>query len=170
MSDYRVIYKDAAEDNMIENLTVHDTVKIFEEDVAFIESEIKVATELKQVCVVLTHHAPSTSCFYYGNSNLESAMAMLLPKAKIPLLHGCCTNLNHLLSHSDEKLHQSLFAWCYGHIHISKNENIGKTKVVSNQLGYKSMKKGKKSKFDHNPEFYIEIPNKINTESNCTIS
>jgi Icc-related predicted phosphoesterase len=67
--------------------------------------------------VVISHHAPvKNPNTKYGNSNLQAAFNSL--------------DMVEII----EKYQPDL--WIYGHTHECDNHKIGKTEIISNQLGY----------------------------------
>eukprot|EP01128_Nolandella_sp_AFSM9_P012380 TRINITY_DN9220_c0_g1_i1.p1 TRINITY_DN9220_c0_g1~~TRINITY_DN9220_c0_g1_i1.p1 ORF type:complete len:147 (+),score=21.82 TRINITY_DN9220_c0_g1_i1:287-727(+) len=117
LNDYRKIKikeKGADEPRLI---TVKDTNHWHAKDVRFIEKQVQLAKERKEVAVVLTHHGPSfqgTSDPQYLGRGTNTAF---------------CTDLSHLMN-------PRVRVWGFGHTHWSCDELVKSTRVVSNQLGY----------------------------------
>tara|TARA_B100000749_G_C18447548_1_gene474916 strand:+ start:3707 stop:4516 length:810 start_codon:yes stop_codon:yes gene_type:complete len=85
--------------------------------------------------VVLTHHAPS-------------AMSNNPVYAKDPLSPSFSSNMDDFI------LYHKPVLWAHGHTHYNVDYYIGKTRVITNQRGYKGEKEGRK----FNKSMVIELP------------
>lgn len=110
MSDFKVIkYNDHL-------FNVDDYNLLHQESVEFIQKALAIKSENKTI--VVTHHAPTFLNYpeKYVNSKINEAFA---------------TNLTALIEES------SIDYWIYGHHHSNVGDfQIGKTKLLTNQLGY----------------------------------
>ncbi len=116
-----------------QKLTVSDYNLMFENSWKYLQKEITAKTKKKKV--VITHHLPSHYCNLeiYKNSKLNEAF---------------CVDLTKYINKSDVNY------WIYGHSHGNKGQfKIGKTKMITNQLGYLDAREEKKFKNDA----YFEI-------------
>lgn len=105
-----------------------DYNKLFKESFKFIERSVDNNSNNKNV--VITHHLPSPLC--YNNSIKDSF-----------LVDAYSTDLSSFINKS------SIDFWIYGHCHWNREEfNIGKTKLLTNQLGY--VHEGEHITFDRN--------------------
>lgn len=88
---------------------------LHERDLAFIKDSVARSTAARKV--VVTHHVPSRLCVApeFVGSDLES---------------GFTVDLTDYIEASGIDL------WVYGHSHRSIDRTIGRTRVVSNQVGY----------------------------------
>ncbi|ATC37791.1 metallophosphoesterase [Elizabethkingia anophelis] len=110
LSDYRCI-KDG--NNLF---TVFRSNQLFEESLSFLKTTL--ASSNNEKCIVVTHHIPTFDKYPldFENSIFNEAFA---------------TDLNHLIS-----THRIDY-WIYGHHHRNMTEFlVGKTKLITNQLGY----------------------------------
>ena len=116
MNDYSVIKRRSAKDpTKFRPLRAAQTVDEFKATRSFIEAELE--TPFDGETVVLTHHAPHEQSLRDG------------PLA--PLAHCYASNLSSIM--------ESDFApslWVHGHIHGSKDYEIGNTRVISNARGH----------------------------------
>ncbi len=99
-----------------QKLTINGFNSMFGKSWEYILKEITAKSEKEKV--VITHHLPSNYCNLeiFKNSKLNEAF---------------CTDLTEYINKSDVKY------WVYGHSHGNKEQfKIGKTKMVTNQLGY----------------------------------
>lgn len=111
MSDFRKIKYQGEQFTISDFNTIHDAC--FD----FIEKEVK--KEGKKI--VVTHHLPSNAC------NAQEFIGSVLNDA-------FCVDKTHFISKSD------IDYWIYGHSHRNLPDfTIGKTKMVTNQLGYLGM-------------------------------
>ena len=96
-------------------LTASDYQWLHECALQFIRTAVQASKADKKV--VVTHHLPSyavlASCFRHS-----------------PLNSGFVTELGSWIGDS------SIDVWIYGHSHVSIETSIGKTRLLSNQLGY----------------------------------
>ena len=108
MTDFRAIkYKG-------EKFTVNHFNEIHEAAFTFISKEVKKAGKK----IVITHHLPSNAC------NIEEYKGSVLNEA------FCVDKTQFILDHDIDY-------WVYGHSHRNiKDFKIGKTTMVTNQLGY----------------------------------
>lgn len=110
MSDFKVIkYNDHL-------FNVDDYNLLHQESVEFIQKALAIKSENKTI--VVTHHAPTFLNYpeKYVNSKINEAFA---------------TNLTALIKESN------IDYWIYGHHHSNVGDfQIGKTKLLTNQLGY----------------------------------
>lgn len=110
MNDYRRIYT-----TPVNRLEPSDTIKLHNEFAEKLISWLK--KELIGERVIVTHHAPTINpVTKYGNSPLMPAFNSL---DMLPII---------------EKYKPKL--WFYGHTHECDYHMIGKTRIISNQLGY----------------------------------
>lgn len=115
VNDYRKI---KLNDNL---LSVKDTNEFHKQDLEFIKNEIDKSRELKQECVLLTHHAP----YHKGTSD---------PRYEIPnrpLNQAFSTDLSNIMI-------WPLKYACFGHTHYRCNFKLGDTQIISNALGYRN--------------------------------
>lgn len=104
-----------------------------EKDLEFLTNEILLASQNKQICIVLTHHNPTflaTSSRRYGNPlhNIHN--------------FGFSNSLEYFFKsfnthHQIQNPNSTLVAWLCGHSHYNANIEIFETRVISNQRGYK---------------------------------
>lgn len=101
-------------------LMASDYNRMHERDLAFIKKAVETSKAAHKV--VVTHHVPSRLCVApeFKNSTLEC---------------GFTVDLTDYIESS------GIDAWIYGHSHRSIDCTIGKTKVISNQVGYVAYKK-----------------------------
>ncbi|SDA93089.1 Calcineurin-like phosphoesterase [Algoriphagus alkaliphilus] len=107
--------------------------QLHEESLAFIQNELKTVQEGK--LAVITHHCPTFLNYpeQYKGDVLNEAFAV---------------ELYDLIENSE------IVFWVYGHHHSNVPEfNIGKTKMLTNQLGY--VQQGEQGRFE--PNKWIEI-------------
>ncbi len=97
---------------------------------SFIEAEL--AKPFDGKTVVVTHHAPSLLCEH--------------PKFGIDPLSGA------FISDCDELIAQADL-WVFGHTHANVDTTVGKCRLVSNQLGYRS----EQLEVPYRPDLVIEI-------------
>lgn len=111
MSDYGVIW------NSTENraLRARDTVRLHRKSVAWLKEELPKGDPARTV--IVTHHAPSgrSEAPYHAHSPLRAAFA---------------SDLDSLVTRSRVPL------WVHGHTHFNVDYRIGKTRILTNQLGY----------------------------------
>jgi len=99
-----------------ERLTAHNFSLLHEESLVFLKATLSEAGEMP--AVVVTHHVPTLTNYprIYKNSPLTEAFAVEL----FDLIEAAGAN-----------------CWIYGHHHINTPEfRIGKTRMLTNQLGY----------------------------------
>ena len=127
MSDFRCIRTTAGPFNIFDYNTLH------ERDLAFIQDAV--ANSCAEHKVVVTHHVPSSLCVAqeFVGSNIEK---------------GFTVDLTKYIKKS------KVDAWIYGHSHRNIDTIIGKTRLVSNQLGYVVYREHKGS---FSGEKYIEV-------------
>ncbi|MBC7474308.1 MAG: metallophosphoesterase [Candidatus Sericytochromatia bacterium] len=113
LNDYKLIRKNVGAGTEI--ISVDDTNYYHQISKEFIEKELN--DNFKGKNVLVTHHLPSFDCIdpKWKNSTLLSAFA------------------NHL---DDLILKNKIDSWIFGHQHEQFNSLIGKTKMLSNPLGY----------------------------------
>lgn len=111
MNDFRQIMYNGR------SLTPDDYDKEHAMCLEFIKNAVKKSQAKHKV--VVTHHVPSRFCVDpdYKDSNLASAFTV---------------DLTDFIIDSD------IDCWIYGHSHTNINVKIGRTRIVSNQLGYVS--------------------------------
>lgn len=127
LSDFRVIR------NNEKRLTVGDYNQIHSEGRMFLEETVKSQTNMPTV--VITHHPPTFFNYpeKYANSSINEAFG---------------TEMYNFIEESE------IDYWIYGHHHCNlPNFNIGKTKLVTNQLGY--IKYGENENFKSDASFEI---------------
>lgn len=109
MADFRVIRTDAG------SFTAVDYNLLHERDLSFIKNAV--ADSDAEHKVVVTHHVPSQLCVApeFKNSSLGA---------------GFTVDLTDYIKKS------GVDVWIYGHSHRNIDTVIGKTKVVTNQVGY----------------------------------
>lgn len=176
MTDFIKIYSD---DDV--RLKASKVRAMHKRDVAFIKSEIQEAIVNEQRCVILTHHAPSLRCFWPDGAIpdeeniftieelvvnvVESLFGFLTGNPALSedqnkaLLVCCCSDLEPILRHEDPEIPEDvLTTWIYGHTHIPFDKKIGKTRVVTNPLGYDREADCRK-KFKDN--FFVDLQEEI---------
>ena len=102
--------------------------QLHKEALDFIKLELKRNQVSKKV--IVTHHLPSEACnsVEYAGSKINSAF---------------CTDLSNFIKKSKANI------WIYGHSHRNMPEiKIGKTRLVTNQLGYVNHNEHKSFKVD----------------------
>jgi len=127
MNDFHVISYN------LHKLTVKDFNDLHQTSVDFIVSSLESLKGGKNV--VITHHVPTLDNYpeKYKNSELNEAFAVELK----PLIEQYQPDY-----------------WIYGHSHANTPEfNIGKTKLVTNQLGYVELREH----YSYRPDAYIEL-------------
>ena len=98
-----------------QRLTPHDTIKMHEDFKDRLVMWLEKYRDKKRV--IISHHSPvKNPNTKYSNSNLQTAFNSLDMAEVI------------------EKYQPNL--WIYGHTHECDNHRVGKTRIVSNQLGY----------------------------------
>ncbi|MDR6846811.1 metallophosphoesterase [Flavobacterium granuli] len=110
LSDFRVIRKDE------KRLTVDDYNQIHAESRLFLEEALKNKTDIPTVAI--THHPPTFVNYpeKYANSTINEAFG---------------TEMFNFIEESE------IDYWIYGHHHCNISDfTVGKTKLVTNQLGY----------------------------------
>jgi DNA repair exonuclease SbcCD nuclease subunit len=116
-------------------LTVKEFNRKHQQSLDFIKSEVEKLKEIQKV--VVTHHAPSSilNPKEYMNSQINEAFVI---------------DLTNYIEKS------GIDYWMYGHIHHNKqNVTIGKTKMITNQMGY--YRNGELECKDFNWGSYFEI-------------
>jgi hypothetical protein len=119
MNDYRQI---TVKNEGNRRLNPKDTCGMHCKQVEWIEQEIKIAKELGQKVVILTHHCPLLDIACAHPSELGS-------KAMDSFQFGFGTDLRHLL-------HLPVVGWLYGHTHWFQDMVIQGVRVASNPHGY----------------------------------
>ncbi len=110
MNDFRVI------ENGDNGLTVNDYNSFHKESLDFIKNELD--NNKQEKIVVVTHHVPTL--INYPKEYINS-----------PINNGFATELKDFIESSD------IDYWIFGHHHKNMPEfTIGKTKMLTNQLGY----------------------------------
>lgn len=110
LNDYQLI------NNNEMNFTTSRSSQLFEENFAFIQEAVE--NNEYEKCIVVTHHVPTFQHYpdEYKGSILNEAFAV---------------DLDQFIENS------SIDYWIYGHHHRNtKNFKIGKTELITNQLGY----------------------------------
>lgn len=124
MNDFKIIYND--DDTPI---TPHQTILWHKASVAWLKEQIK---DKSLPTVIVTHHAPSIRSI--NPKHLDD-----------PMTAAFASNLDALVEESGALL------WIHGHTHHCCDYKIGKTRVISNQAGYRHEDTG----FD--PTLVVEI-------------
>ena len=109
LNDFRYIRTEAG------SFTAFDYNALHERDLAFVNKAI--AENTAEHKVVVTHHVPSSLCV-------------------APEFQGSSMEKGFTVDLTDYIRKSGIDVWIYGHSHRSIDANIGKTRVVSNQLGY----------------------------------
>lgn len=151
MNDYRRIKIRGENDENERPLHARDTVEMHKGDVEFLTEEIQKAESNNENVLILTHHAPSffnTVAKRHENSMVRTAFA---------------TDLESLMR-------QCVKCWVFGHSHYSTDyvhtKTKGKTRIVSNQLGYLL----RKEQVEFNRECVVEVLSRSNEPpSFCTL-
>ena len=110
MNDFRRIFFHK-EKMTIENYNLINSVCV-----SFLEKELEKA---KNPVMIFTHHVPSRLCS--SKEHNES-----------PLSEAFANDLDDMILKYTDKINY----WVFGHSHKSLSREIGKTTIVSNQLGY----------------------------------
>lgn len=128
LRDYRCIYKaDAA--SMWDHVTPRETNQWHAGDVKYIHDQLEEATNAKQRCIVLTHHAP----LIRGVSKPEFETIDTVTGLRQPVHTAFASPLDHLLAFPS--LRQG--AWAFGHTHFAVDTTVfGDCRLVSNPRGY----------------------------------
>lgn len=114
MNDYKLIYyEDGFEKIPINTNITNDFNKL---SLKFIEEELE--KKFNGKIVVVTHHIPSYKCINDKNKDSEFNPAF-------------ANNLDELI-----KKNPKISLWIHGHSHSFSDKIIGKTRIVSNPLGY----------------------------------
>lgn len=111
-----------------QKLSANKFNELHKEALYFIENECEKLKNEKKI--VVTHHLPSNYCNHkdFQGSKLNSAF---------------CTDLTDFVNKCEADY------WIYGHSHRNMPEFlIGKTKMLTNQLGYIQLKENESFKFD----------------------
>nr|WP_233286984.1 metallophosphoesterase [Bradyrhizobium oropedii] len=119
MNDYRLIKVEPGRSR--DTLRPRDTINSHKWSRAFIERTLQEPTDCAET-VVITHHAPSYRSLTHRGlafSDLGQCYASNLES----LMHG---------PHAPE-------IWIHGHIHASRDYQIGNTRVIANPRGYPTM-------------------------------
>jgi predicted phosphodiesterase len=127
MSDYGLIHFSTEN----RGLRAHDTARLHAESVAWLHRALAKCDRNRTI--IVTHHAPSSrsQALYHADSPLKAAFA---------------SDLDSLVKHSGVPL------WIHGHTHFNIDYKMGKTHVLTNQLGYPDERcKG------FNPSLVVEI-------------
>ncbi|MFN8577091.1 MAG: metallophosphoesterase [Candidatus Sericytochromatia bacterium] len=113
LNDYKYIKK--FDNKHIRNLKVEDTNYYHEISKQFIIDELK--KDFNGKIAIITHHLPSINCVIpkWRNVNVVSAFA---------------NNMDDII------LNNKIDCWIFGHQHEFIDDFIGKTKILSNPLGY----------------------------------
>ena len=126
LNDYNLISVDDAADRTgagARLATPADTVAMFEDELAWLESELARAKAAGENCVVLTHHTPSkrgTSAPQFEHSPINCAFS---------------SSLEHLFREKGTTLH----TWIFGHTHYNNDFVMRGTRLVADQRGYVGM-------------------------------
>lgn len=131
-NDYLYVKVRKAQNEEKRRLSPGDTRYFHHRSMEFLETELR--HPFDGVSIVMTHHAPST----------ES-----LPLAeRADLIASCYASA---LDDFIEEFQPNL--WVHGHVHISNDYRIGRTRIVSNPRGYAPDHRNP----DFDPAFVIEI-------------
>jgi hypothetical protein len=114
LTDYRLITIRDPESTEARKLHPRDTLKIHNEDLAWIKSEVENSA---LPVVILTHHAPSMAC-----SEPD------IPPSD-PISAAFCSSLEFLFE-------DPVVAWGFGHTHFPMDYKSGTCHVVTNPAGY----------------------------------
>ena len=128
LSDFRVIRKNE------KRLTVKDYNQLHLESRLFLEETFQ--TKTNNPTIVVTHHPPTFINYpeKYAHSNINEAFG---------------TELSGFIEESE------IDYWIYGHHHCNVEDfSIGKTKLITNQLGY--IKYNENDNFNNSAAFSIE--------------
>ena len=133
LNDYQHIYKDTIDESNIKNITVADTVRWHEEELAFITEELKIAKGNSQSALLCSHHAPMLL-----DTSPEQYQGVLGNET----LHGFATDLMYLF-HDYGSPQNSTLKWAiHGHTHHNHLGEYHGTMVYSNQMGYSAKHTG----------------------------
>lgn len=102
-------------------ISVDEYVAMHKESLAFLQEAVA-GSDAKHI-VVVTHHVPSYTLCREDHKHS-------------PISSGFVTELGNWIADS------RIDYWVYGHSHTSIEGTIGKTKLVSNQLGYLALNEG----------------------------
>ena len=102
-------------------ISVDEYVAMHKESLAFLQEAVA-GSDAKHI-VVVTHHVPSYTLCREDHKHS-------------PISSGFVTELGNWIADS------RIDYWIYGHSHTSIEGTIGKTKLVSNQLGYLALNEG----------------------------
>ena len=102
-------------------ISVDEYVAMHKESLAFLQEAVA-GSDAKHI-VVVTHHVPSYTLCREDHKHS-------------PISSGFVTELGNWIADS------RIEYWIYGHSHTSIEGTIGKTKLVSNQLGYLALNEG----------------------------
>ncbi|HEY0088214.1 MAG TPA: metallophosphoesterase [Candidatus Lokiarchaeia archaeon] len=96
-------------------MTVEKYTEEFLQNRVWLKEEL--LKNLKMKTVVITHHSPSflTTCLEYRGDKLNACF---------------CSDLSNLILDYNPKI------WAYGHDHYTNEQKLGKTALISHQIGY----------------------------------
>lgn len=100
----------------IHDMTAHKYAELYKNDLKYIDDMLAYCKQEKLIPVVITHHVPSYN---------------LLPESRKDYKYASlyASELDDYITKSNAKI------WISGHIHKNYNLLIGKTRVLSNQIG-----------------------------------
>lgn len=142
LNDYRLTIPDEEycngliyqqlDDNSKRKVVLNQLNDEHEKDLEFLTNEILLASQNKQVCIVLSHHNPTF-------------LATSSPQYNNPLHNiynfGFANSLEYFFKsfnthHQSQNPNSTVAAWICGHSHYNSNIEVFSTRVVSNQRGY----------------------------------
>lgn len=128
MNDHRLIRLSS------KTFTPADALRLHEESVVWLAEELQKPFGGKTA--VITHHGPTPRCQskIYPLSNISAAF---------------WSDVEHLMGGVD--------LWIYGHTHSNLDSIVGRTRVVSNQCGYRRRVDDKPEVPDFDPKFVVTI-------------
>ncbi len=124
MNDYRLI--EIGKGHILDPI---DTMKMHKEHLEVLEKE------MKEGCVVFTHHSPSFQSTHEKYKHDHEMNG------------GYCSSLEELILRKKPKL------WMHGHLHDPVDYMIGETRILSNPRGYR----GEGGLVGYRPELLLEI-------------
>lgn len=151
LNDYRCITIKHPHEQQERKLRVQDTVAMYNDELAWLKKELKMAQEKQETVIVMTHHAP----LMHG---VCEARFLGQP-------HNCAfaSDLPHLMGHN-------LHTWIFGHTHYTSSQFVHNTNVISNQQGYLHVQE-QENKYNINLvlELQAYTPEQLENNSKATL-
>lgn len=134
MSDFRGAIKIPDAYEGIRFFRPEDSRRIHERSVRWLESEL--SQPFGGETIVVTHHAPHPRCEHASH-------------AQSPLSPAFCSDLSWMIEKYQPRL------WVSGHTHASHDVDVGMTRLLSNQRGYRDVPEHPDAPF--NPDLVVKL-------------